>query len=200
SLSLTAQVSVTESAVFSLTAQLNGHAPVSASFFRIDPLHFAAFIPLSGATGLISGTNTLIVRALDFDRPPQTGSASVSFTYVDPPPPPPVQVDVWPIAYEVTQAIDNGPQRLKQSDFSSGAYRPFVPTHPQLLRGKRTLIRIYGAATGTTSPVIRVPATMRVERDNCTSNCTIAGGLAPMLNATIANPNGIIPFPFSDPL
>jgi hypothetical protein len=197
--SITMNINVTETAIYDMTAQVNGHTPVPVSFHRLDPQKYSAFVNLDEKAGLINGTNRVVLTTRDFDRPQNSDSKEISFTFLTPAIPPPSQIDIWPTAYEVTQSIDEGPQMLTSNNYFSTVFRAYASNHPPLLQGKYTLIRIYGASSGTSSPVAGVPASMTVFRDNCIDNCLIARLLPPMSNKFTANTAGITVSPVATP-
>jgi hypothetical protein len=187
---------VRETALMSMTAQVNGHAAVPVNYWNISPGNFDAGLALDANVGLVEGINTVILTAVDFDRPtPNTSTASVTFTFKKLPPLPPSQVDIVPTAYEVTQTVDYGPRNDWDPALNGYVARvvPF-PFDPPLIQGKPTLVRIYAAASGTNTPQQDVPATAYVLRDNCATNCSIPGAegiLAPMSGWTARFPQGM---------
>jgi hypothetical protein len=202
---LPVEATIAETALASLTVQLNGHAPIAMSYRQTEPATYQAMVALNQADGLVRGTNTLIVTAVDFDRPPQTASVSINFTYHIAPIPPPSQIDIWPIAVQVTQVIDKGPRHLSDfdRDFTLGGYRierPH-PVDPRLMQGKDTLIRVYGAASGTTSAVSNVPAVAYVRYADSANGCqpVWGQGMAPRKTQTTGNYAGITVAPFGTP-
>jgi len=186
------QASITETALYSLTAQVNGQAPVPVIFTRQSPQTFSALVELTPAQGLADGANTVVLRAKDFDLPPNSGSASMSFVYHSLPVPPPSTVDIVPIAYQATQSIDPGPQPLGASNYISPVFRVDVNSaQTPLIQGKYTLVRIYGAAAGATSALEHVPATMDVYLDNCASNCLLGAFEQPRASLNLPLPGGL---------
>ncbi len=184
SISTVLLATVKETAIMSMTAQINGHTAVPMNYWNTSPGNFDAGLTLDNSVGLIEGINTVVLTAVDFDQPPNTSTASVTFTFKKLPPPTPSQVDIIPTAYEVTQTIDYGPRSNWDPTVNGYAARVVPdPFDPPLIQGKRTLVRIYAAASGTNTPQQNVPATVFVVRDNCTSNCSIPGAegiLAPI--------------------
>ncbi len=184
-LRITLRATVTETDLSSLTAQVNSHPPVLVSYSHITPQTYSAMIDLDNTEGLVNGVNSITLIARDFDRPSNSASTRITFTYQVKPLPPPSAVDILPTAVEVTQTIDPGPVPLLQENANGhgfGYLLNFFGDDPPLMQGKRTLIRVYSVASNTTNPVSNVPATMYVSRDNCTSNCAIPGaqGLPPL--------------------
>ena len=201
---LTLQADITETAIYSMTAEVNGHAPVSVGYYHTSPQSYASYIQVDSTEGLISGTNTVRVNVWDFDRPQNTGSASTTFRFQVRPFPPPIQLDVWPTAFEVTQSIDYGARRLTQNDrffTTSDGYEVYVPGpgDTPLLQGKATVIRVYGAVTGSSGVVNNVPAMVEVDRAQCTTNCLIATEQPPLQNPTTPLLNGISLAPLGTP-
>ncbi len=195
---------VKEDALATLTATINGHAVKIVTFSHTDAHNYTAVVYLDPTDGLIDGANTLVMTAVDFDNPPNTGTVTLHFTFHVKPFPPPSQVDIWPTAFEVNQAIDFGPRYLGTNELNLGGdgYRVTVPSNPRLIQGKPTVIRIYGAASGTTGDTLNVPADMRLSAANCTgTNCVIPGGesLPPMANATTPRLDGITVPAFNSP-
>ncbi len=195
---------VKEDALATLAATVNGHAVATVTYSHTDPHNYTALTYVTDTDGLIDGANTLVMTAVDFDRPQNTSVVTVHFTFHVKPIPPPSQVDIWPTAFEATQSIDFGPRMLDNYDLNlvDDGYRIAVPDDPPLVQGKPTLIRIYGAASGTTGDTPHVPAQMRVARDNCTGGgCLLPGaaGLPPMANGTVPRLDGITISPFSSP-
>ena len=188
-LSLAVSAHVTETALYSMTAQLNGATPVLMTFFLSGTNSYQAYAAMDGASGLISGTNKLVVRARDFDNPQNIGNATVTFTYQTKQMPPPTQLDIAPTAYEVTQAIDRGPQMLQSYQLTLEGYEVHVQD-PPLVQGKPTLVRIYAAVSGSpNTSVDHVPAVMDVNGEKC--QCVVARGLPPMTLATKPNYDGL---------
>ncbi len=175
---------ITEDFLYSLTASLNGHTPVSGVYNQTDTHHYSGSVYVWGGDGLVDGANNLCLTATDFDRPQNTTTSCIDFTFQMKPIPPPSQVDIHPTAWEVTQSIDAGPFALRYFDYNptlSSHYH--IDTNGQgavLLQGKPTVLRVYGNATGTTSVQTSVPAVARVEKDNCTDNCVLAYGMPPL--------------------
>src|SRR5438270_20452 len=147
---------------------------------------------------LIAGPNTVVVTAVDFDRPQNTTTASMDFTFSVRPP---ATLDVFPTAIDLVQSITLG-HTLTDQDVIPG--RPgydfdvarFFGETPYLLAGKPTVIRVYGAASGMSTMPAGVPATMVVERDSCSGTileCGISGGVfvPPMKNFTTPQITGI---------
>ena len=201
---LTLQADITETAIYSMTAEVNGHAPVSVGYYHTSPQSYASYIQVDSTEGLISGTNTVRVNVWDFDRPQNTGSASTTFRFQVRPFPPPIQLDVWPTAFEVTQSIDYGARRLTQNDrffTTSDGYEVYVPGpgDTPLLQGKATVIRVYGAVTGSSGVVNNVPAMVEVDHAQCTTNCLIATEQPPLQNPTTPLLNGISLAPLGTP-
>jgi hypothetical protein len=173
-----------ETAIMSITAQVNSHFAVPMNYWNTSPGNFDAGVTIDNSSGLVEGINTVVVKVVDFDLPPNTGTARVAFTFKKLPLPPPSQVDIMPTAYEVTQTIDHGP-RNNWDPTVNGYVAQVVPYpfDPPLIQGKPTLVRIYAAASGTNTPQKNVPATAFVLRDYCPSNCGIPGAdgiLAPI--------------------
>jgi hypothetical protein len=187
---LTLHSKVTETAIYSMSAVVNGRPPVPVHYSRIDAGSFNASLEIDGTGGLVEGANHVVLTALDFDRPQNQGTASVDFTYHIRPFPP---TDIVPIAVEVTQSIDPGPRSLTGSDTSGevDGYDLLIQNDPPLLSGKPTVVRVYAAATGVSSAVANVPAVMTVFRDFCTSNCLVSGGLPPITKPGTPNLQGI---------
>jgi hypothetical protein len=178
------RATITETDLSSLTAQVNSHPPVLVSYSHITPQTYSAMVDLESRDGLVNGSNTLTLTAKDFDRPSNSASTRITFTYQVKPLPPPSLVDIMPTAVEVTQSIDPGPVPLLQVNANPHGFGYLLDFggDPPLIKGKRTLIRVYSAAANTTSPVGNVPATMYVSHDLCTSNCAIPGaqGVPPL--------------------
>lgn len=191
----TLTATVTEDALYSMTAQVNGHTPVLMSYGRTGPSTYTATAYLGSNDGLVDGNNTVVVTATDFDTPQNTGSSSVSFTFKTKPLPPPNTVDIWPTAVEVTQSIDDGPRALTAEDYN--AITPYdaydVNVSSYLVQGKTALVRIYGAVSGAAGPVANVPAVAFVYKANCSSNCLLPGGgeMAPISRPNTPNLGGI---------
>src|SRR5207244_3301232 len=113
--------------------------------------------------GLVAGVNIVTLTATDFDRPSNTGSATTSFTFQRRPPPPPSNIDIIPLAFDVTQAIDTGPHDIGTRVLPDLGgfdidYQQFFDV--PLMAGKPTLIRIFPGVSGTSTPVNNVPALM----------------------------------------
>lgn len=177
---LAAHLLMTDTALSSVSAALNGAAPVRLSFGRRGAQAFGADTYLGAWAGLHDGANTLVVQVRDFDRPQNTTSATVSFNYTTKPVPPPSTIDIMPTAVEATQTIDDGPRLLTASDYQDSTYQvsmgsdiPLNFGNPPLLRGKDTLVRVYAAAAGSAVGVPNVNATMEVYKDDCTIGCYI---------------------------
>ena len=178
---------ITDTAIYSITAQVNGRKPIHLYFERTGDSTFVAKGTLSRFDGLVDGANSLTVQARDFDRPPNLANSTVNFVFRTKPIPPPSPIDIWPTAFEVTQAIDDGPHALGASNYVSPSFRVNIDSAKRitelgalfaffpipLFRGKPTLIRVYGAASGTSATVRDVPATMAVYRDNCQLGCQL---------------------------
>jgi hypothetical protein len=202
---LPVEATITETAIASLTARLNGRPPIAMTYRQTGPTNYQAMVSLDDADGLISGANTLVVTAVDFDRPAQTASLSINFIYQIAPIPPLSQLDIWPTAIQVTQVIDKGPRHLSDfdRDFTLGGYRVERPhpVDPRLMQGKDTLIRVYGAASGTTSAVPNVPAVAYVRYADSPNGCqpVWGQGMAPRKTQTAGNYAGITIAPFGTP-
>jgi hypothetical protein len=80
-------------------------------------------------------------------------------------------LDIFPTAYEVTQVIDYGPVMLdSRNTLCPDTYYCGPVTFgefPPLIEGKDTLIRVYGAASGTGGPQAAVPALAYVKPRTC---------------------------------
>src|SRR5205814_325382 len=80
-IALTLQSVVTESAIYSMSAVVNGRPPAPVHYSRIDATTFNASLELDGPGGLVEGNNTVVLTAFDFDRPQNQGTATVHFTF-----------------------------------------------------------------------------------------------------------------------
>jgi hypothetical protein len=198
------QTTIAEDALASLSATVNGHAAVPLSYYHTDAHTYRSVVPIGQGDGLVEGANTITVTAIDFGRPPNNALASVSFNYMVKPRPPPVTVDIWPIAYQVTQTIDDGPRHIGNRDLSGDGYRVYTLLGPPMLKGKATLVRIYGAASGATGPIDRVPAVLNLYKQGCdpfNKDCIVAERLPPVSPSNPKFPNfaGITVPPFGAP-
>lgn len=97
------QATVTESAIASMTAQVNGGPPQPESYFHTDPRHYNAMVIVDANDGVVIGNNTVILVVRDFERPSNAGTASTPFTFQIKPIPALSQVDIVPTAFEVYQ-------------------------------------------------------------------------------------------------
>jgi hypothetical protein len=207
SLFVEVKATVTESALASLTAQVNGHAPVPVNYKRLGTQTYSVGTGIDDVDGLVEGANTIVLTAVDFGQPAQSASVSLNFTYQSKPILPPSQVDIWPVAFQVTQGIDVGPHQL-WSGYMSGDdtgyfYRAQLPIYgdPTFVTGKDTLIRVYAAATGVTSAVANVPAIAYVKYADCVVDCEPAWGQAipPIVEPTKVATGGITVEPLDRP-
>src|SRR5262249_44134626 len=140
------------------------------------------------------------VRVKDFDRPGNSASSTVNFNFQTRPVPPTSTVDIWPTAFEVTQALGSSPVPIGPSDYVQPNFDIDVPSYPPLIRGKYTLILVYRAALNTPSAVSHVPAQMSVYRENCSPTCIIDRYLPPVTSKESAPlMSGISLKPISDP-
>jgi hypothetical protein len=177
------RATIQESDLDKVTAAVNGSPAGPVFYSSSGPNSYNASLFVTASQGLVAGTNTIALTAKDFDRPPNTGSASVTFNFQPKPPPAPSTVDIIPIAYDVTQAIDTGPHEF--GSFVNPILGGFEIRHEQvfdvpLIAGKPALVRVFAAAAGTSSAVNNVPALMFVDKDNCTSGCSLAIGMPPI--------------------
>jgi hypothetical protein len=199
--------SIIESALASVTANLNGGPPQPMAFFHDTPSSYQAQLEVTDAQALLVGQNSVVVTATDFDLPANTRSATSTFSFQIKPIPPPSALDVWPTAVEVTQTIDMGPAVLSPNNFSIvpliDGFQLSNPSGIPLLDGKRTLVRIYGAVTGATAQVDNVPALMTVRMANCAANCELATRIPPTAlfaaGVSTPKPQGITLFPLGTP-
>ena len=193
---LTLTATINEDALYSLTAQVNGHSPVVMSYGRNGPGVYSATVYLDPSAGLVDGSNTVVVKATDFDVPQNTGTATTNFVFHTPPPPPPVTADIWPAGVTVTQSIDTGPRPLASNDYNAlsadDGYDVNI-SNDYLVQGKSTVVRVFGAASGVAAPVPKVPAVAFVYKANCSGTCPLPGGtgMAPISNPTTPKLNGI---------
>ena len=197
--SVVADVTATikETQLANVTVQVNGHAAVPMNFYHVDQQNYFAGATIADTDGLMAGSNALVVTAVDFDRPQHTGSATITFTYQPTAPPPTTQVDFWPTAFEVDQSIDHAPQFVvpRWSLPFVETYRAQQADHP-LIAGKYTMIRIYAAASGTTTSTPNVPAIWSVDRirTDCATGvvpCFLASNMPPLSSAHVLNYRGI---------
>jgi hypothetical protein len=177
------RATIQESDLDKVTALVNGNPAGPVFYSSSGPNSYNASLFVTASQGLAAGANTIILTAKDFDRPPNTGNASTTFTFQPKPPPAPSTVDIVPLAYDVTQAIDTGPHEF--GNFVNPILGGFEIRHElvfdvPLIAGKPALVRVFAGAAGTSSAVNNVPALMFVDKDNCTSDCSLAIGMPPM--------------------
>jgi hypothetical protein len=197
-------VTVHEHQMRTLTVEVNDGPAQELVYTRTDADTYAGGLSLTNANGLVAGTNTLVIKATDFDQPMNRDTRVVIFTFT-PQPDTATTDDIRPSAFEVTQVIDSGPQGLSTAKpistspwdgYDIDYNNPNIP----LLQDKDTLIRVYGRVDGSSASVANVPASMDVSQANCTSGCaliyrmppmTFAGssvGLRPVLSGITVNP------------
>ena len=187
---------ITESALAQLTAQVNGHASRDVVYNQSAPNTYDVTISLRDVDGLVDGPNTVVLTAVDFDRPVNTTTASVTFTFKVKPIPPPSTIDILPTAIQVTQSIDPGPHIFDGNDDFGDGYIFRGPYPVALFQGKPTMIRIHAGASGTTNALANVPASIEVKKANCSSDCELAFAMPPQASKTSPNLAGITVFPF----
>ncbi|HET6146650.1 MAG TPA: hypothetical protein VFH68_03905 [Polyangia bacterium] len=200
-ISLVVSTAIEETALANVTLSVNGGTPFPVAFFHTDPTDYSAAAYLDETNGLVAGANTVVMNAVDFDSPPNTTTGTLSFVYQIKPIPPPSKVDLWPIGFEVNQAIDLGVRRLTDIDrnFGGDGFKVSVGGSPHLARGKPAVVRVYGAAANTATAIDHVPATFHVEKDGCSSDCTLALALPSMATASTFNTTGIRLEPIGTP-
>ncbi len=91
---------------------------------------------------LVEGTNEISVRALDIGDNRTIERRTVTFTpYPPPPPAPPADLDIEATGMEITQGIQ-GWNMIHYTDYVDN-------DTSKLISGKKTLVRVYGEAKGT---------------------------------------------------
>jgi len=173
---------VQESDLANVTATINGKPAGPVVFGPGGPGLYSASVLLGGPDGLVAGSNTVTLTATDFDTPPNTGTATTTFVFQPKPAPPPSRVDILPTAFDVTQAIDTGPHFITDVYGTVNGYEVRYGTLADvlLIKGRPTMVRVFAAASGTSSALNAVPAAMDVDKENCANDCILARAAPPI--------------------